>query len=133
METYKNGEWTSYGKYIKIKDTNKYLSAGSINDLVDYDLLIEADREYEWKQGTVFKITTENTDDVEYIVSSTEDDWKAIFAESSGVTVKNYIYKEVEQQTYYLYDDNTKITYDENSPTKPSDGATYTWKTNGDK
>ncbi len=127
-ETYKNGEWTSYGEYIKIKDTNKYLTAGSINDLVDYELPIEADREYEWKQGTLFKIHNENGIDEKYIFS-TEDDWKTIFPESSGVTIdNNKFYKKVDGKIYCLYNGEDEITYNDNDPTKPSDGVTYTWK-----
>ncbi len=132
IETYKNGEWTSYGEYIKIKDTNKYLTAGSINDLVDYELPIEADREYEWKQGTLFKIHNENGIDVEYVIS-TEDDWSDFLTQFDDVNedenddVYN-AYKEVNSTRYYLYDGDQKVAYTVNSPTKPSDGATYTWK-----
>ncbi len=131
-ETYKNGEWTSYGEYIKIKDTNKYLTAGSIYDLVTSDRTIDVDMKYEWKQATVFKITTEGKkDEKEYIVS-TEDDWKAITEKFNDISVdtNNHVYKKVDNTTYYLYDGGNKIKYQAGDSNKPSDGVTYTWKAN---
>ncbi len=128
-ETYKNGEWTSYGKYIKIKDTNKFLTLCNSDALVTSSQQIEKNEEYKWTQRTFFKIINEDSDANEYIVS-TEDDWKAIFAESSDVKIENnYIDKTVSAKTYYLYDREKKVEYSDNNPTKPSYGATYTWRT----